>query len=78
MGLPFLPDALQWEPSERAEWTRTARWHQEVSASSGFERRDHPCKDALQSRDEIARFVTRQQPFYEQLRAHRINVAQFG
>ena len=75
VGLPFLPDALQWEPGERVEWARSARWHKEVSVSAGFEQRDHPDRRALGARDEVARFVTRQQPFYERLRAHRLDVA---
>ena len=78
VGLPFLPDALQWEPGERVEWARSARWHEEVSASAGFERRDHPDRDVLEARDEVARFVTRQQPFYERLRAHRIDVTHWA
>ena len=74
VGLPFLPTALQWEPGERVEWARSARWHREVSVSAGFEQRDHPDREALEARDEVVRFVTRQQPFYERLRAHRLDV----
>ena len=41
VGLPFNPLALTWEPGERPEWRRSARWHVDVSASSGFEQREH-------------------------------------
>src|SRR5262245_44301779 len=27
IGLPFIPEALTWEPGERPEWRRSARWH---------------------------------------------------
>jgi len=35
VGLPFIPRALTWEPGGRPEWRRSARWHLDVSASSG-------------------------------------------
>jgi hypothetical protein len=76
VGLPFIAEALHWEPGERVEWERTARWHHDVSSSSGFERSDHPDRDMLDSHDDVARFVARQQPFYEQLRAEAIDVTQ--
>jgi hypothetical protein len=40
VGLPFIPRALTWERGERSEWRRTARWHADVSASSGSKRRE--------------------------------------
>jgi hypothetical protein len=40
VGLLFIPRALTWEPGERSEWRRSARWHVDVSASSGFARRE--------------------------------------
>jgi hypothetical protein len=39
--LPFIPQALTWAPGERPEWRRSARWHSDVAASSGFEQREH-------------------------------------
>src|SRR5581483_10972595 len=33
IGLTFHPQMLSWEPGERAEWSRTARWHRDVSES---------------------------------------------
>jgi hypothetical protein len=41
VGLPFNPRALSWEPGERPEWHRSARWHVDVSVSVGFERHEH-------------------------------------
>jgi hypothetical protein len=73
--LPFIPQALTWEPGERPEWRRSARWHADVSASSGFEQRDHGHTHTVETSDELARFAAHHLPFYEQLRAHRLNVA---
>lgn len=36
VGIPFLPDALSWQPGERTEWSLSRRWHADVAASAGF------------------------------------------
>ena len=71
VGLPFIPQALTWEPGERAEWRRSARWHADVSATSGFERRERRYTHTVETSDELARFAAHHRPFYEQLHAHR-------
>ena len=53
--LPFIPEALTWEPGERPEWRRSARWHVDVSASSGFEQRERRYTHTVESSDELAR-----------------------
>jgi Sulfotransferase domain len=73
--LPFIPEALTWEPGERPEWRRSARWHVDVSASSGFEQRERRYTHTVESSDELARFAAHHLPFYEQLHAHRLDVA---
>lgn len=35
-GIPFLPAALRWQPSDRPEWELSRRWHRDVAASTGF------------------------------------------
>ena len=73
--LPFIPEALSWAPGERPEWRRSARWHVDVSASSGFEQREHAYERTVDSSDELARFAAHHRPFYEQLHAQRLDVA---
>ena len=75
VGLPFVPSALTWEPGERTEWRRSARWHADVSASSGFERRERLYAHTAESSNELARFAAHHLPFYEQLHAQRLDVA---
>jgi hypothetical protein len=70
VDLPFLPQALSWEPGARPEWRRSARWHTDVSTSAGFERRAGP---TVEISGELARFAAHHVPFYEQLRALRID-----
>jgi hypothetical protein len=75
VGLPFVPRALAWEPGERSEWRRSARWHLDVSASSGFERREHAYPHTVENSPDLARFAAHHRPFYERLYAQRLDVA---
>ena len=75
VGLPFLPQALTWEPGERPEWRRSARWHAEVAASSGFhaDRRRHA--RTVETSEDLARFAAHHRPSYEHLHRLRLDVA---
>jgi len=73
--LPFIPEALTWEPGDRPEWRRSARWHRDVSASSGFAPSTRTYLHTVETSDELARFAAHHLPFYEQLRAERLDVA---
>jgi hypothetical protein len=74
VGLPFLPKALTWEPGERSEWRRSARWHVEVSASTGFAPPERTYAHTVESSDELARFAAHHRPFYDDLRAQRLYI----
>jgi hypothetical protein len=74
VGVPFLPAALTWEPGERPEWRRSARWHVDVSASSGFARCERSYAHTVESSEELARFAAHHLPFYELLRAQRLDI----
>jgi hypothetical protein len=75
VGLPFIQEALTWEPGDRHEWRRSARWHVEVSASSGFTARQRVYPNTVENFDELARFAAHHLPFYEQLHAQRLDVS---
>jgi Sulfotransferase domain len=74
VGLPFIPRALTWEPGERSEWRRSVRWHVDVSASSGFERRERVYPHTVENSRDLARFAAHHRPFYERLYAQRLDV----
>jgi hypothetical protein len=74
VGLPFNPRALTWEAGERSEWRRSARWHVDVSASSGFEPRERVYPHTVENSGKLARFAAHHRPFYEQLYAQRLDV----
>ena len=48
------PRGSTWAPGERPEWQRTARWHVDVSASSGFQPRGRNYPHTVESSDELA------------------------
>ena len=73
--LPYIPEALTWEPGARSEWRRSARWHVDVTASTGFAPRERKYTHTVESSDELARFAAHHLPFYEQLHALRLDVA---
>lgn len=75
VGLPFIPQALTWEPGDRPEWRRSARWHVDVSASSGFEQRARTHTQSVETSGELERFAAHHRPFYEKLHAKRLKVA---
>jgi len=76
VGLPFIPHALTWDPGDRPEWRRSARWHVDVSASSGFVPRERTYAHIVGSSDELARFAAHHRPFHEELLARRLDVGQ--
>jgi hypothetical protein len=74
VGLPFVPRALTWEPGERPEWRRYARWHVDANASPGFERHEHAYRHTVENSRELAWFAAHHRPFYERLYAQRLDV----
>jgi Sulfotransferase domain len=74
VGLPYIPHALSWESGDRPEWRRSARWHADVSASSGFEPRPRRVTRPDEISDQLARFAAHHRTFYEQ----RLDVTRRG
>jgi Sulfotransferase domain len=72
--LPFIPDALHWQPGQRSEWTRSSRWHEDAAASSGFEAPARRDRHGLTTHPDVARFTERHTPFYDELRRYRLYV----
>lgn len=75
--LPFIPEALTWQPGPRAEWARSSRWHEDASNSSGFHPPPAPNRHGLAAHPDVQRFADRHLPYYEELRRHRLHIAPF-
>ena len=39
VNIPYLPDALNWQPGMRPEWQTTSRWQQTTSKTTDFTRK---------------------------------------
>jgi Sulfotransferase domain len=72
VGIPFRPEALTWENGERGEWARTARWHGDVTASTGVERKPREYPARIDNDERLADLYRYHVPFYEKLRQHRV------
>jgi hypothetical protein len=84
MGIDFRPDALSWQPGARTEWGPSAKWHQEVSRTTGFgaaapaEAGAGAAAEAgagtglIDGDDRLAAILDYQQPFYERLLEHAV------
>ena len=74
VGLPFAPDSLSWESGVRPEWERTARWHEEASASTGFVRPADRDRHGLSADPEVVAFTAAHQPYYDRLYEARLRI----
>jgi sulfotransferase family protein len=72
VGLPFLENALSWQPTDRTEWSRSARWHQGVRDSTTIERRESRYDRTVATDPQLAAFAAHHEPFYRKLHEHRL------
>jgi hypothetical protein len=72
VGLPFVPQALRWEPVDREEWRRTRQWHVDATASSDFRapHKDYP--DTVDNHDLLRTYDRHHRPFYEHMVQHAL------
>ncbi|MFD1659641.1 sulfotransferase family protein [Streptomyces caeni] len=69
VGIPFLPDALSWEPGMRSEWQSTSKWHKSTSESAGFTRSRSGGAEAVAADPVLRAYRDHHLPYYEKLRA---------
>jgi hypothetical protein len=74
-GIPFLPDALSWQPADRPEWSLSRRWHADVAASAGFGEvagREAPSAVDVERHPVLGGYLRHHMPYYEILHARRL------
>jgi hypothetical protein len=69
VGIPFLEQALSWQPGMREDWRRTARWHEGASQTAGFVRTAPPSLAEVEANPVLAGYLAYHLPFYERLAA---------
>lgn len=72
VGIPFRSEALSWESGERGEWARTARWHDDVNASTKVEQRSRQYLARVDNDEKLADMYRYHVSFYDKIRKHRI------
>jgi len=69
VGIPFLPEALSWEPGMRSEWQSTSKWHQSTSETAGFTRGNGRGAETVEADPVLRAYRDYHLPYYEKLRA---------
>ncbi|MET9500028.1 sulfotransferase family protein [Streptomyces sp. NPDC006552] len=74
VGIAYLESALSWKPAMREEWVGTKVWHESTSHSQGFTSTAPDYAHSPDNDPRLAAFLAYHLPFYEELRAHRLDV----
>ncbi|MFE4594066.1 sulfotransferase-like domain-containing protein [Streptomyces laurentii] len=69
VGIPFLPEALAWEPGMRSEWKLTSKWHKSTSETAGFTRGKSRGVEVVESDPVLRAYRDYHQPYYQKLHA---------
>jgi hypothetical protein len=70
-GLPFRPEALNWQPGEQEAFARTRAWHRDVEASRGFTTEAGRYAVRVDNDPRLAALDAYHRPFYLRMRALR-------
>ncbi len=69
IGVPFIPDALTWEPREVPEWEMWDEWHEDAQQSTGIGKLS---REEVELSDDLEEISRRCLPYYEAMYAQRI------
>jgi len=72
VDLPFVEDALSWEPGMRPEWETWEDWHSSTASSTGFQELDEPPPAPTRAEPRLFQAYEEALPVYERLVAHAI------
>jgi len=75
MGLPFIEEALTWEPGMRPEWEHWGDWHASTARSTGFSELDPPPPPPGPDEPRLHEAYQAALPVYERLTAEAIGTA---
>ena len=77
VGLPFIPEALSWEPGERKEvlwYDKNEVWHANLKNSDGLKRQPRKAADISQVPDWLQEMYEDFLPHYRHLHGYRLKV----
>lgn len=74
LQIPFLPNALSWQPGERKEfiYMEGGRWHGNLNQSGGFQSFENKTYPTMESSPRLRELVAAMMPYYEKLHAVKL------
>ncbi len=72
VGLPFVAEALRWQPEDRSEWQRTRQWHTDASRSSSFSPTEKQYAVTVDNDERLRACYDYHYPFYQRLVEHAL------
>lgn len=74
VGIPYLPEALSWEPGERSEvsWWDGGSFHNNLRNSNGLKAQPRKYVDIAETPDRVQEIYEQALPHYEHLFAYRL------
>lgn len=75
VGIPFVPEALSWQPGMRSEWRTTSRWHRSTSETTGFTAGRTDGAATVAANPVLRAYRDFHQPYCEKLRAAKLEPA---
>jgi hypothetical protein len=70
LGIPFMPEALSWEPREIPDWEMWAAWHTEAEQSTGIKK--EPLETDMEVPEGLEEVYEHCLPYYEELHEKRL------
>jgi len=74
VGIPFMPEALSWEPGDRDEvsWYDGGSWHQNLRDSDGLKPQPRKYIDISEAPDRVKEIYEQVMPHYQAMHQHRL------
>ena len=72
LGLPFIPEALEWNPELPDAWRDIGGWHADLAGSTGIAKPRSSGGPGLDAAPHLRDYYEHHLPFYRKMRAHRL------
>ena len=72
IDIPYIPEALNWNPRHLPAWERTARWHVAVSESRGIEPSTPRSDVDVEGDPVLSDYLRYHEPYYQRMRSVRL------
>jgi hypothetical protein len=72
LEIPFMPEALSWEPENPKKWKIWEKWHKDAAQSTGIQKNMETFDVTVENSSQLKSYYDFHLPFYESMREHRI------